>query len=129
MKCKYCGVETQFDAVICAECARKRKEDVDSALQTHIFGLRLTKKQLIRTIVGIALFVVGVIFYIVAQSEVLTSTRYTFSRPYTNYELSVLAIRTIGLLSVIGGVICVVSCTRVHTMIMNILKKYGNSIH
>lgn len=59
----------------------------------------------INAILGSIMGIVGMIMFFFAQSEIASNGRYTWEKPYTEFEVQVLSCRLIGILFIIMGVI------------------------
>ena len=62
------------------------------------------KKTTRRAILGIIEGVAGIILFAVAQGEIWTNSRYTFTRPYTDYELNIILLKWCGILLIFSAV-------------------------
>lgn len=55
--------------------------------------------------IGILQVSIGSMLSISAQAEILTNSRYTWTRPYTSYETKIITSRWVGILLIISGII------------------------
>lgn len=62
-------------------------------------------KEKIGWIVGLIEVLVGFVFFCIAQAEISSNSRYTWRRPYTDYEQQVIMTKWIGLLLLVVGII------------------------
>ena len=65
----------------------------------------LSMKEKIGWIVGLIEVFAGFAFFLVAQTEISSNSRYTWRRPYTDYEQQVIMTKWIGLILLIVGII------------------------
>ena len=84
-------------------------------------------------IIGAIEVIIGFAFFLVAQMEISSDSRYTWTKPYTSYEAQVLMIKWIGIVFLIGG-ICWLALkvyqaryTDKHTQEMNPVVKKGGT--
>ncbi len=91
-------------------------------------------KEKIRWLIGITEILAGFAFFIVAQAEMASNSRYTWRRPYTDYEQQVIITKWVGLALLIAGIIDVgirlykLMYTNKHTEEINELTKLGGVV-
>ena len=81
-------------------------------------------KKIIMWIICIANFIFGIALFGAAQWEIATNSRYSFERPYTQYEIQIILYKWAGILFIVTGIIL---------LVMNIIKqndanKYGKRL-
>ena len=91
-------------------------------------------KEKIGWIVGIVEVIVGFAFFVTAQAEMSSNSRYTWRRPYTDYEQQVILTKWIGLALLIAGIIGLgiriykYIYTNKHTEDINEISRLGGTI-
>ncbi len=61
-----------------------------------------------KTILGSIGIIIGFALFLSAQMVISTSTRYTFERPLTQYEIQILSLKWFGILFIIFGVLDII---------------------
>ncbi len=56
-------------------------------------------------IIGIIEVIIGMAFYVTARVEIANNWRYTWTSPYTSYEMQVVMTKWIGLLLLVTGIL------------------------
>lgn len=77
-------------------------------------------KKTTKIIIGIIEGIVGMIVFALAQLEIWTNSRYTFTRPFTDYEINIIILKWVGILLILSAV-----CT----FIMSIWQNYYSNKH
>ncbi len=62
----------------------------------------------IKTILGSIGIIVGFALFFAAQMDISTNTRYTFTRPFTQYEVQILSLKWLGILFMVFGVLDII---------------------
>lgn len=86
-------------------------------------------------IVGLIEVFAGFAFFVVAQTEISSNSRYTWRRPYTDYEQQVIMTKWIGLILLIVGItglgirVYKTMYTNKHTQEINEITKLGGTVN
>lgn len=91
-------------------------------------------KKVIGWVISLFELVVGLVLFVMAQSEISTNSWYTWRQPYTSYEAQVIMMKWIGIILLISGIIWIalllfrVIYTNKHTQDITVLTQKGGSL-
>lgn len=68
----------------------------------------MKKLKKFKTILGSISLIVGFAFFLTAQMVISTTEKYTFTKPFTKYELQILSYKWIGIVLIISGILDII---------------------